>query len=911
MLAAGTRLGPYEIVGSLGAGGMGEVYRARDPRLQRDVALKVLPDPFARDPERIARLQREAEVLATLMHQHIAVIHGMEEFDGGRALVLELVEGETLAERLARGALPVDEAVNTARQLAEALDYAHERGVLHRDLKPANIKLTAQGFVKLLDFGLAKALAAAGSGSGRPGVPVDPAVSATVASPVSLTDAGMILGTAAYMSPEQARGKVVDKRADIWAFGCVGYETLTGVRAFAGDTVSDTIAAVLRADVDWALVPPGTPPALVDLLKRCLTRDVSQRLRDIGDARFELQPERVVPAPVAPSVVERPRMPRAWWLIGAALLGAALASAPRWLTRASTPAAPSRGLIQAELDPGVDPSVIATGPAAVLSPDGTRLAAVARGAGDVPRLFVRRLNDLVATPLPGTEDARNPFFSTDGDWIAFFAQGKLKKVPAAGGTVVTLCDAPNGRGGVWSEDGQIIFNPSSGGSVPLQRVSAAGGSPEPLFGLVEDEVTQRWPQLLPGGRAILYTTAANLGNYTDGQVVVRPLPDGPRKIVVSKGYFGRYLASGHLAYVQQGRLFVVPFDLQRLETTGPAVPLLEQIATGPSTGSAQFAISDVGTAVYVPATDWAKPMLWVAADGSTSTIRAESSDWSNPRFSPDGRRLAYDVWDGAQTDVWVYDLDRAATSRLTFDATEDWTPVWSPDGQWIAYRSARDLAFNLYWQRVDGSGGIERLTTSSNPQAPMSWHPSGRWLVFAETNPVTANDLMLLPFEGPAGAMKPGQPQPLIKTPDSEGEASFSADGHWIAYTVAEAGRSAIYVRAFPGPGRPWLVAPDGTHPTWSPTRPELYFVGTDQRLMVSAYQVQGESFRPEPARRWSTVPLARRTRGQFTIADGRRFDIHPDGRRIVAAPETSSTSTRAVLLLNVFDELRRLAPAR
>ncbi|HLE69052.1 MAG TPA: serine/threonine-protein kinase, partial [Vicinamibacteria bacterium] len=582
-LSPGTRLGPYEIASPLGAGGMGEVFRARDTKLNRDVAIKVLPTAFAQDAERVARFRREAQLLASLNHPNIAAIYGLEESDGVLALALELVEGEDLAERLTRDAIPVDEAVAIAKQIAEGLEAAHEKGIVHRDLKPANLKLTKDGTVKILDFGLAKAY------EGEP--TTDGALSQSPTMSRQMTEAGVIFGTAAYMSPEQARGGTVDKRADIWAFGVVLFEMLTGKRLFTGETVSDTLAAVLRQEIDWKALPASTPPGLRRLLERCLDRDAKKRLRDIGEARVALE-ERLGTRDTVRTSSGMRALP--WFLLA---LVSALALWALWRP-APQPAPPLR--LSAELGAAAS---LATdwGPAAILSPDGRLLAFVASpGTGERPLLHLRRLEQLDAAPLAGTEGARDPFFSPDGEWIAFFADGKLKKVSVSGGAAVTLCDAADERGGTWAEDGTIFFTAGGQPGVGLSRVSSAGGTPQTLTtpDAASQERTHRWPQALPGGKAVLYTAGSTRGNYEDASLVVHSLASDTRKVLHRGGYHGRYLPSGHLVFIHEGTLFAARLDLDRLELTGQPVPVLAGVSANPDNAGAQFAFSQDGTLVY-------------------------------------------------------------------------------------------------------------------------------------------------------------------------------------------------------------------------------------------------------------------------------------------------------------------------
>ena len=635
---------------------MGEVYRATDSNLKRQVAIKVLLQTVAADPDRLARFQREAEVLAAVNHPNIAHIHGLEKSDGMLALVMELVEGLTLADRIAHGAIAIDEALPIAKQIAEALEAAHERGIIHRDLKPANIKVRADAMVKVLDFGLAKVLDVGSDGSG--------ALSMTPTQSLHATQAGLILGTAAYMSPEQAAGKAVDKRTDLWAFGVVVMEMLTGRPVFTGETVSHVLASVLKNDPDWTALPATTPAAIRRLLRRCLEKDRKQRLSDAADARLEIEEAMAAPRDdVAPSPVSAWRRVLPWTM--AAAFGVALVSAlvlsPPW--RAAPVSTPRKLLASI----GADASMpIELGASAILSPDGTVLAFAAQQAGQT-RLFVRKLDQLQAKALSGTEGAGSPFFSPDGQSIAFFAGGKLKTVSVAGGASIILCDAPNNRGGTWADDGTIIFTPVNGSNVTLMRVSAAGGRPAVFSTLSAGATTQRWPQALPGGKGVLYSEHSAVNGWDSGNLVVAPLRGGTGKIVVRGGHYGRYVPSGHLIYMQQGTLFAVRFDLDRLETVGQAVQAVDGVsANGAISGSAQLAMSSDGTLVYVP-DEYAtqiNPIDWMTRDGKTSELRTTKAEWASARFSPDGQKLALQIFDGRQSDIWVYDWNRDAPQLI-------------------------------------------------------------------------------------------------------------------------------------------------------------------------------------------------------------------------------------------------------
>jgi serine/threonine protein kinase/Tol biopolymer transport system component len=906
----GQVLGPYVISAQIGAGGMGEVYRARDAKLNRDVALKILPTAFALDPDRLARFTREAHVLASLNHPHIAAIYGFEESSGFQALVLELVDGPTLADRLARGPIPRGEALLIAKQIAEALEAAHEKGILHRDLKPANIALTTDGQVKVLDFGLAKALEPAS------GMQSDITASSALTTPV-MTGMGVVLGTAAYMSPEQATGRPVDKRSDIWAFGCVLHEMLIGTRAFEGEAVSDTLASVIAKDPDWTALPADTPAPIRKLLHRCLEKDRKRRLADISDARLEIEEALTATSsdakPANPATLANRAVP---WTVAAVAVAVAGLILVLWAPRRRMAPAPLR--LSVEL--GADASLVTDqGTAAILSPDGGVLAFVAqKGPGGRSQLYIRRLEQLQATALSGTDEARSPFFSPDGRWVAFFAGGTLKKISVTGGAAVTLCDAPNGLGGgTWADDDTITFANRAEGK-GLWRVSAAGGKPELLTTAVEGEI-YRWPHVLPGGRAVLYTSQA--GRFASPNIVVQPLPNGPRKVLLRSGYlYGRYLPSGHLLYMHEGTLFAAPFDLNRLELVGPPVPALEGVAVDAATG-AQFAVAANGTLVYLPAPVASEdvPISWMDRAGKTTLLRPTPANWSNPFFALDGQRLAMDIFDGKQVDVWIYDWARDTSSRLTFDASDDREPVWTPDGRRIVFGSTRDTrsAFNLYWQRADHTGEVQRLTDSKNSQYPASWHPSGRFLVFVELSQETGNDLMILPMDGDeASGWKPGKPTVFLNSPFAETYPMFSPDGRWLAYASDESGRNEMYVRPFPGPGGKWQISTgEGAEgggafllqPMWSRARRELFYTTTDDRIMVVPYTVVGDVFRADKPRLWSEARFMRRPR-QASI------DLHPDGDRFAVATvpqaQIKATQDKVVLIFNFFDELRRIAPA-
>jgi serine/threonine-protein kinase len=596
-------------------------------------------------------------------------------------------------------------------------------------------------------------------------------------------------------------------------------------------------------------------------------------------------------------------------------LGVGVTLGALWPRPAPPPSPPLR--LSAEL--GADASLvtggIGDGAAAVLSPDGALLAfAAGKGPNALPQLYVRRLEELQASPLPGTEGAHNPFFSPDGKWIAFFAERKLKKVAVTGGAVVTLCEAPDDRGGSWGVDGTIVFTPRGPGG--LSRVSSAGGTPEVLTTPDPSVEMHRWPQVLPGGRAVVYTAGVRRG-FEDAAIAVQPLPGGPKKVLVQGGYHGRYLPSGHLVYIREGTLFAAAFDLDRLQVTGEAVPVLEGVMSSSGFAGAQFAHSDRGALVYLPggSVDAEFSIHWMDSAGKTEPLRDVPSAYGDLSFSPDGRRLAMDLRDGSQSsDVWVYEWGRDTFSRLTFDTGEDTMPVWTPDGRRIvlASRRADKGTSNLYWQWADGTGDAERLTESKNMQYPGSWHPSGKFLAFSEFSPQTSTfDVMILPMEGSeASGWKPGEPTVFLNAPFIENNPKFSPDGRWLAYESNESGRVEVYVRPFPGPGGKWQVSTDGGNvPMWSRAGRELFYRGLDESIMVAPYTDDGESFRADKPRFWSEGRLSVRSNTQR-----RNFDLHPDGQRVavIGAPQGQSEIKRdkVVFILNFFDYLRRIAPA-
>ncbi len=912
----GQTVSHYHIFEKLGAGGMGEVYRATDSRLGRDVAIKILPEAFGSDPQRMSRFEREAQLLAALNHPNIATIYGLELAGDSRALAMELVPGPTLADRIAQGPMPLEETLPIARQIAEALEYAHERGIIHRDLKPANVKVTPEGKVKLLDFGLAKALAD------------DPAAADLSSSPTltaAATRAGLILGTAGYMSPEQARGKAVDRRADIWSFGVVLFEMLAGAQAFGGETISDTLAAVIKEEPDWKRLPASTPGAIRRLLRRSTEKDAKRRLQAIGEARIAIEDYLAHPgeepaagsgaAASAPArLVPEPLWKRAVPWAGMALFAflAAAGFLRLWMRGADTE---PRVALRLASDIGAPGALFTTfGSSEVLSPDGTRIVYVVKSADGKHQLYVRELDQLQAVALSDTTGARDPFFSPDGEWIGFFTDEKLKKVSVRGGAAVTLCDAITGRGASWREDGTIVFAPLTRGA--LSRVSSAGGTPEELTKLdaAANELTHRWPQVLPGGKAVLYTVSATFGSFEDSGLVVQELPTGPKKTIYRGGFYGRYLPSGHVVFMHEGTLFAMPFDLKKLEPAGQAAPVVEEVMSSPDYGGAQFSFSENGALAYLRGKSSGVPVMieWMGRDGKMQPLRQTPAEVGNISFSPDGKRLAMELSDAGRTDIWTYDWQRDTLARLTFTGERNFSPVWTPDGQRIAYTTIdKGDTYGMYWKRADGAGDAQRLTQSTKAQYPRSWSPDGKVLaIFMNLGTATSWDLYTITMEGgEKTGWKPGEPKLFLGTPAVEVLPVFSPDGKWIAYQSNESGTYEIYVRPFPGPGGKWQISSGGgVLPQWSQTSKELFYRTEKQQIMSVAYTSSGDSFQAGKPALWSE--------GQFTDRGlATNFAPHPDGKRFAvlkgAGDEAQQEFSKIVYVSNFFDELRRKVPPK
>ena len=909
----GRRIGGYEIVSRLGAGGMGEVYRARDTQLGREVAIKVLPPAFVADRDRLARFEREARVLASLNHPHIGAIYGVENTDAAagsgqapRALVLELVEGETLADRIAKGSalrassasagqagLPIGETLTIARQIVEALEAAHEKGIVHRDLKPANIKITAAGVVKVLDFGLAK-----GGGGGE--------LSQSPTFTLSGTHEGVLLGTAAYMSPEQARGQAVDKRADIWAFGCVLFEMLTGRIAFPGSTASDHLAAILEREPNWAALPQPTPAGIHRLLHRCLEKDQNRRLHDIADARIDiddvLNGASLISGETA-VVDSRQRPVRLSWSI-AALLALVAVGALTWNIRTvpralSAPPQISRLILGSS---GAAALALNGARSLAITPDGTRIVYVGNNG---TQLFVRPLARLEPTAIAtGGAPLNWVFVSLDGQWVGFEEGATLKKVAITGGPVMTIVTpAGNTRGATWAPDGTIIIG-TRDATTGLQRVSAAGGEltvlthPNPARG----ERSYVWPEMLPGGRAVLFTIVATTGGLDADQVAVLDLETRAVTVVLRGGSHAHYvptgIPNGHLVYTAGGTLRAVPFDLARLETRGTAIAVLPRLVTKTS-GAGEFVMSTDGTLAYVDAPDAtsaANTLVWVDRQGREETLGMPANVYFQPRVSPDGKRVAVAI-EGRGNDIFLWDLARRKLSQVTTDPASEFpkfSPVWTRDGRGLLYFLSP--AAGLFLQPIDRTGTAEKIGAG----LPSGVTPDGTRVIFSPGG----RDLMMMTLEGAHHV------EPLVQTPFNERNGVVSPDGRWLAYESDSSDQFEIYVRPFPNvsAAQRLVSTAGGTRPLWAPGGRELFYVALDGVVMATSIDVRGGT--------WSAGSPMKVVEGPYATLSSltsRTYDVSIDGKRLllVKRPANLAAAPKIVVVQNWTEELKRLVPTR
>ena len=904
-LETGARLGSHEIVGLLGAGGMGEVYLAQDTKLNRRVAIKVLPEAYASDPERIARFHREAQAVAALNHAGIAAIYDLAEADGTKFLVLELIEGDTLADRLRRGPVPPEEALHISKQIVEALEAAHERGVCHRDLKPANIKLTADGTIKVLDFGLAKFL------QSRPSAP-----QMTHSPTLSLagTYPGVILGTAGYMSPEQAKGFEADQRSDIFSFGCILYELLTGRQSFEGETASDILASVLKSEVDWNALPPRLNPRLIELLRRCLEKNPKNRWHAAADVRVEI--DALIGRAVVveePQVAAPARMP--FWKLAAiattfALAGALVAGAAAWWLKPVPLQSVTRFMLtlpEGQAFTNAGRHVIA------LSPDGTNLVYVSQF-----QLYVRPLSGLEGRPIAGTQSPAgtgviNPAFSPDGQSIVFRhgAESSLKRVALSGGASLTICPADQVYGLSWHEDG-IVFGQAGKG---ILRVSPNGGVPEVIASIGQDELADT-PTLLPRGRGVMFSVRKLIQNWDQADIVVQPL-GGTRKTVLSGGANAHYLPSGHLAYALGGVLLVVPFDLDTLTVTGGPVPMIEGVRRPVGTGTnlapatAQYTISQRGNLAYVPgpvSTGNTQQVDLALYDrkGDHEPLKLRSAAYQAPRVSADGKWVVFETSDDRNAHISVYELNgRSAIRRLTFNDNSR-APIWSHDGQWIAFQSDRDGDQAIFRTRADGSGTAERLTTAEKGKThtPQSWSPDGEHILFSESGfgDFTSSSLWVYSMK----ERKASRYGTMTAR-----EATFSPDGRWVAYGTrdVQSATNVVFVEPFPATGAKYQLPQSGGHPVWSRKGDELITNASPTESYITTVTTSPAFAFGPPA------PFTRRNRLEANPTVSRRqIDTLADGRIIGVLSQTAASSVNSaqiVVVLNWLDEVRQRVPTR
>jgi serine/threonine protein kinase/Tol biopolymer transport system component len=893
-IITGKCLGPYEILSAVGAGGMGEVYRARDTRLDRIVAIKILPDHLADRAELRERFELEAKTISSLNHPHICTLFDVGHQDGTDFLVMEYLEGDTLAARLVKGPLPLAQVLKYAIEIADALDKAHRKGITHRDLKPGNIMLTKSG-AKLLDFGLAK-LAQNGS---APNAPISEL--ATASSPLSAQ--GMILGTLQYMAPEQVEGKEVDARTDIFGFGVVVYEMATGKRAFDGKTQASLMAKILEADPPpMPSLQPMAPPQLDRLVKKCLRKDPEDRWQSARDVADELKWISETDAQARQDVAlafSKPIASLGWGasIIGVfAILAVAIATGfAVWNLKPSPPKPVTRTVITLPL--GQQLVGFNNGPVVAISPDASRLAYVALQGG-VQQLYLRAMDSLEAKPISGTEGAFCPFFSPDGDWLGFFAAGKLKKISVNGGSALTLADAAQPAGASWGSQGVIAFVPAAGSTI--LQVPDSGGTPQLLAHLAKGDVAQRWPEFLPDGKALLFIAGTNGISFSNNaRLAVQLLGTGSQNNLIQGASYPIFAPSGHLLYAEGGSMMAVPFDSKRLIVTGSPAPVVDGVLQSMVGGAAQFSISANGSLVYVSGgvRSVERRLVWVSRSGVEQPLAAPAHVYATPRVAPDGRRLAAAITE-QDSQVWLYDFARETLTRLTFDGNLNYNPVWTPDGKRIAFTSNKEHVLNVFWQPTDGSGGSERLTTSEHLQAPSSWSPDSKTLAFNEVTPAAQRDIWVL-------RLGDRKVEPFIQTQFDEAVPQFSPDGRWLAYVSNESGRYEIYAQAFPGPGGKIQISTDGgTEPVWNHNGRELFYRNGDKMMSVEITTQSGfTAGRPQILFKGAYEPAP------YPISN---YDVSPDGQRFLMVKPIEHAElavTQIVVVQNWFEELKQKVP--
>jgi len=884
--ASGTRLGPYEITAALGAGGMGEVYRARDTRLERTVAIKILPAHLSSDPVRKLRFEREAKTISGLNHPHICVLYDIGQQDGVDFLVMECVEGETLAKRLEKGPLPLEQVLKYGAQIADALEAAHRSGIVHRDLKPSNIMLTPTG-AKLLDFGLA-----------RPTAPLTGAATLTTASPNSpVTEQGTIVGTFQYMSPEQLEGKDLDGRSDIFSLGAVLYEMVTGKRAFDGKSHLSVASAILAKEpAVISALQPSTPPALDHAIRRCLAKDREERWQSTRDLELELkwiaEDSRLNTSTAGAQQHVGARKANAL-LWSCVTLLAVTAGVAGWLMKPVPPRSISHAVIT--LPPGQRLAGLDE-PALALSDDGTQLAYVALQE-NTQQIYLRSMDNPKARAIPGTEGGISPFFSPDGKWLGFFSDQKVKRVSIRDGVVVMLGDATSPHGGSWSTQRMIAFGSLPVG--PLQQTPDDAPAPQPLTHLEKGEVSHRSPQFLPGGKSLLYVAGTSSFNWSSESQIVAQEGTSGRRNLVSGAVSPRYASSGHLLYAQEGNILAAPFNARRLAITGPAAPLVEGVLQSRVTGAAQYAVSTTGSLVFVSGgmqTDHRK-LVWVDRLGKEQAVAAPVRAYLFPRIAPDGKHVAMGITEEG-THIWSYDLARETLTRITFQGNQNLNAVWSPDGKKLAFRSHLEASDGIYLKRSDGSGELQKLISSDRAKIPMSWSRDGQTIAFMEINSTTGFDLWILP-------LNEGKPRLFLQTPFNESAPRFSPDGRWLTYVSNESGRYEIYVLAYPGPGGKLQISTNGgTEPVWNPNGRELFYRSGNKMMVVDvASQTSFSAGKPRILFEGRFLP---------TPATSPNYDVSPDGQRFLmvkAVEPEEQSATQINIVFNWFEELKRRVP--
>ncbi len=903
-LETGAKLGIYEVTGKLGEGGMGEVYRAHDTTLDREVALKVLSEAFVADPDRLVRFEREAKVLASLNHPNIGAIHGLERSAETTALVLELIDGPTLADRIEEGPIGVDEAVTIATQIADALDAAHEQGIVHRDLKPANVKIRPDGTVKVLDFGLAKTGVSDGGGGGS---------DAATMSITGASQMGMVVGTAAYMAPEQARGKPVDKRADVWAFGVVLFEMVTGGRLFEGEDVTDTIAAVVREDPDWTRLPADLPARLVQVIRGCLQKSPTKRVRDIGDVRLAMDGAFETTIMSASTNSGEGQKALAFWqkpvpLLGALSLIVVLVILATWGLMISEEVAGTPERFGIVAPPGGEFSLSVGLTDLAISPSGTMLAYVdGASSGMTPKsLMLRGLDDFTPVELSGGVPIYHPFFSADNEWIGFvdLSANELRRVSVTGGSALPIATISSFlQGANWNEDGDIFFGEQDPGK-GIQRVSAVGGEPEVLT--VPDrengETNHAWPQFVSGTDTVIFTAVTS--PVDDSRIVALSLETGEQKELIRGGFHGRYVDTGHLVYAVGNALRAVAFDIGSLEIVGAPISMVDGVLTKFS-GAANFDISQTGSLVYFPGsagTSGLRRLVMVDREGDEDDVSAPPAGYDSPRFSPDGRFIAVEVA-GENTDVIVYDVERATPTRLTFAEGRDGFPIWTPDGQRIVFSSERDGTLNLFSKAADGTGQVERFGSSDGLQMPQAWSADGESLIVQVQMAGALPDISVINVAGDSAE------ELAVGSTFAEFYADVSPDGRWLAYTSNESGAFEVYARPFPNvdDGRWQISRAGGIEPVWGPDSRELFYRnGSDMMVVSMETEPTLAPGNPSVVFSGSYRPSA--------VGRARAWDLSPDGQQflmIASAGEATGTTEdlRLILVQDWFEELRERLP--